>query len=66
MFPRTSRPTFSEFKELMRRWDKSTFDTLADSIRYHHDAHGDGRDVWQYLRVAANFNTKRHQKETLA
>jgi hypothetical protein len=50
--------TLSEAKELMQRWNRGTFETVADSIRYHHESHGGGRDVWQYLRAATNFNKR--------
>ena len=46
-----------EYKQHLRKWDKSTFDTLADSIRYHAEKHADN-DVHKYLRQASNFNKR--------
>ncbi len=49
--------TSKEFDQLASLWEKSTFDTLADSLRYHAIKHADG-DLAKYLRQAANFTTK--------
>ena len=54
-------PCLSEAKKLMRQWDKGTFDSRADSLRHHFDIHGHqvgAKDVWQYMRKAAEFNKK--------
>ncbi|MBI1926732.1 hypothetical protein HYR99_21125 [Candidatus Poribacteria bacterium] len=60
-----SHPSLSEAKALMRRWNKGTFDTVADSIRYHHETHSGGRNVWQYLRAATHFNKRGTRKRRL-
>jgi RHS repeat-associated protein len=51
-------PTLSEAKKLFGLWDKSTFDTLADSLRYHFNEHGEelgAKNVWQFMRKAEGF-----------
>lgn len=52
------KPTLSEAKSLMRLWDRSTFETLAESIRKHARKHGFGSDVWYYLRRSAAFRKR--------
>ncbi len=47
--------TLSEAKGLIREWTRATFQTRADSIRYHFSIHGaevGAANVWQYLRQA--------------
>ncbi len=51
-------PPLSEAKQLMKMWDKRSFRTLSDSIRYHAGKHGGGSDPWKYMRRAASFNKK--------
>lgn len=51
----------AEFDRLASLWDKSTFDTLAHSLRYHASKHGAG-DLASYLRRAANFSKKGARK----
>jgi hypothetical protein len=52
------KPTLSEAKKLVAKWEKGTFDTLRDTILYHWQKHLPERDVWTYLRKAADFNKK--------
>lgn len=45
----------SEAKMLMRGWTRASFDTTANSIRYHFRRHGHevgAANVWHYLRQA--------------
>ena len=53
-----------EEKQLISKWDKATYDTLADSIRDHANRHGFGNDIPKYIRKAANFN-KNGAKKTI-
>jgi hypothetical protein len=46
----------------MKLWDKATFRTLSQSIRYHAVKHSFGNDVWTYLRKASNFTKKGTKK----
>ena len=55
----------SEFRRLMKKWDKATYDSLADSIRDHASRHGFGNDYLTYLRKASNFNKKGAHKTAL-
>jgi hypothetical protein len=51
-------PTLSQAKELLGQWNKSSFRTRADSLRYHFNRHGaevGAKDVWQYMRKAEGF-----------
>jgi hypothetical protein len=54
-----------EAERLLSQWDASTFDTLADSLRYHAQKHGFGDDMAKYLRKASNFNKKGARKRLL-
>ncbi|RLC09776.1 MAG: hypothetical protein DRI57_21495 [Deltaproteobacteria bacterium] len=58
--------SIKEAKFLMSKWDKSTYPTLAESIRDHANRHGFGHDIPKYLRKPANFNKRRvMQKKNL-
>lgn len=50
-----SRLPLAEAKRLVRRWDRGSFATIAQSIRYHHEQHGTA-DVWSYLKKANAFD----------
>ncbi len=54
-----------EAKELLSRWDKATYRTVADSIRDHAARHGFEDDRAKYLRKAAHFNKKGAMKKVL-
>jgi hypothetical protein len=53
------KPTLSEAKRLLSRWDPGTFETIAASIRFHAPKHATGMHLWTYLRRAAAFRKKR-------
>ncbi len=59
---RASKITRSEAKHLMQLWDKATFPTRSECIRYHAIKHGFGNNVWKYLRKASNFKKKGAKK----
>lgn len=54
-----------EAKKLMSRWDKSTYSSVASSIRDHATRHGFGKDIPKYLRKAANFNKRGAKQKNL-
>src|SRR5579872_337030 len=48
----------TEAKSLVGEWSKGGFETVADSLRYHHGEHGaevGAKNVWQYMRKADGF-----------
>jgi RHS repeat-associated protein len=47
-----------EARRLVSMWDKSTFESITASIRYHAGTHGYADDIAKYLRKAAEFNKK--------
>lgn len=47
-------------KEIVDAWDKGSFNTEADSIRYHVGEHGKGRNIETYTREGIEFY-KRHK-----
>jgi len=51
--------TWSEARRLVRGWDRSTFRTRAESIRYHHTKHGGDLRLWRYLVEASEFDRSR-------
>ena len=56
--------SLKEAKELLSKWDKASYRTLADSIRDHAARHGFGDDIAKYLRKSANFNKKGATKKS--
>ncbi|ETW95594.1 MAG: hypothetical protein ETSY1_29970, partial [Candidatus Entotheonella factor] len=58
--------SLKEAKQLLSRWDKSSYRTLSKSIRDHAHRHGFGDDIPKYLRKAANFNKKGANKKVRA
>ena len=40
----------------MTRWNKGNATTLEDSLKYHHQKHGDSRTMSEYLSDAAKFD----------
>jgi hypothetical protein len=57
--------TLKEAKALINRWDKGTYDSIAQSIKDHAIRHGFGNDIPKYLRKAANFNKSGAKKKIL-
>ncbi|HLP90026.1 MAG TPA: hypothetical protein VK184_15725 [Nostocaceae cyanobacterium] len=55
----------AEIKNLMEKWDKASYPTLANSIIDHADRHGFTGNYLKYLRKAANFNEKGARKKLL-
>lgn len=49
------KPTLTEAKRLLRRWNCGTFNTRALSIRYHYAQHGTA-GLWFYLKEADAFD----------
>ncbi|MDJ0659556.1 MAG: hypothetical protein QNJ42_08695 [Crocosphaera sp.] len=54
-----------EMQRLMKKWDKATYPTLANSIVDHADRHNFQDNYLKYLRKAANFNKKGAKKTKL-
>ena len=51
-----------EIKRLMRRWAKSSYDSIAHCIVDHASRHGFSRNELKYLRKAGHFSKKRARK----
>ncbi len=49
--------SISELREVVGSWDRGTFRSRADSIRYHHPKHAPGQSVLEYTREARSFFT---------
>ncbi len=47
--------TRAELREVVGAWDKGTFRSVADSIRYHYGEHGTGQGILEYTREARRF-----------
>lgn len=50
--------SLSEAKDLVAKWSKGTFPSVAESIKYHFLRHGKqvgAVSIWQYLRKAEAF-----------
>lgn len=60
-----NKPSLTEAKRLVGRWSRGSFDTVAQSIRYHHSRHGQA-DVWRYLSDADQFDQSSAQLRRLA
>ena len=60
-----SKKNTEELKNLMRMWNRGTFEKLSKSLKYHWAEHGNGMSFMKYLRKAANFNYKGAIKKTL-
>lgn len=65
LFKGYTDPEIIEIKNLMAKWDKATYPTLANSIVDHADRHGFTGNYLKYLRKADNFNKKGARKKLL-
>lgn len=49
-------PSLAERVELLSKWDAGEHASVESSVAYHRLAHGEGLDLWEYLRRAAAFD----------
>lgn len=60
-----SQEEIKEIQDLMQKWGRATYPTLAHSIVDHADRHGFKDNYLKYLRKAANFHKKGAKKKQL-
>ena len=48
--------SLAERVELLSIWDAGEHPTVEASVAYHHQAHGQGLSLLEYLRAAARFD----------
>ena len=65
LFRRYNHEEIKEIQDLMQKWERATYPTLAHSIVDHADRHGFKDNYLKYLRKAANFQKKGAKKKQL-